>query len=63
VLNFSDGEHSLLDIADRSSLPFEAIHDAAELLLQNDLLSVFQAEDKQGTDQRDRSREESLPRS
>ena len=25
VLNFSDGEHSLLDIAERSGLPFEAI--------------------------------------
>lgn len=40
VLNLSDGEHSLLDIADRSGLPFEAIREAAELLFQNDLLSV-----------------------
>jgi aminopeptidase-like protein len=39
VLNFSDGEHSLLDIAERSGLPFSTICDAAELLHQNALLS------------------------
>ena len=39
VLNFSDGEHSLLDIAERSGLPFGVIHDAAELLLQSGLLA------------------------
>jgi aminopeptidase-like protein len=38
VLNLSDGEHSLLDIAERSGLPFSAISDAAELLWQNGLL-------------------------
>ncbi len=38
VLNLSDGEHSLLDIAERSGLPFHAIHDAAELLRTNGLL-------------------------
>jgi aminopeptidase-like protein len=38
VLNFSDGDHSLLDIAERSGLPFAAIHDAAELLGENCLL-------------------------
>jgi aminopeptidase-like protein len=40
ALNFSDGEHSLLDIAERSGLPFAAIRDAAELLQQNGLLSA-----------------------
>jgi aminopeptidase-like protein len=40
VLNLSDGEHSLLDIAERSGLPFPAIGDAAELLLEKGLLSV-----------------------
>jgi aminopeptidase-like protein len=40
VLNLSDGKHSLLDIADRSDLPFHAILDAAELLCQSGLLSV-----------------------
>ena len=40
VLNLSDGEHSLLDIADRSGIPFATIHESAELLRQNGLLSV-----------------------
>jgi aminopeptidase-like protein len=40
VLNLSDGEHSLLDIAARSALPFAAISDAAELLCDSGLLSV-----------------------
>jgi aminopeptidase-like protein len=40
VLNLSDGTHSLLDIAERSGLPFSVIHDAAELLSQNGLLSA-----------------------
>jgi aminopeptidase-like protein len=40
VLNFSDGQHSLLDIAERSGIPFTAINDAAELLHQSSLLSV-----------------------
>lgn len=39
VLNFSDGKHSLLEIAELSGLPFAAIHDAAELLSQNGLLT------------------------
>jgi len=39
VLNYSDGEHSLLDIADRSGIPFTEIHDAAELLREKGLLS------------------------
>jgi aminopeptidase-like protein len=40
VLNFSDGEHSLLDIAQRSELSFSTICDAAELLHQNGLLAI-----------------------
>jgi len=39
VLNLSDGDHSLLDIAERSGLPFSAIRDAADLLCQGGLLS------------------------
>jgi aminopeptidase-like protein len=38
VLNLSDGEHSLLDIAERAGIPFSAISDAAELLCQSGLL-------------------------
>lgn len=39
VLNLSDGEHSLLDIAERSRLPFASIRAAADLLHQSGLLA------------------------
>jgi aminopeptidase-like protein len=39
VLNLSDGEASLLDIAQRSGLPFAAVRDAAALLARHDLLA------------------------
>jgi len=39
VLNQSDGTHSLLDIAERSGLPFDAIRDAAERLEDAGLLT------------------------
>jgi aminopeptidase-like protein len=39
VLNLSDGDHSLLDIAERSKLSFAQINDAAELLCTAGLLS------------------------
>jgi aminopeptidase-like protein len=38
VLNLSDGEHSLLDIAERSKLPFAAVKEAAASLAATDLL-------------------------
>jgi aminopeptidase-like protein len=38
VLNLSDGTYSLLDIAERSGLPFDAIWNAAEALLKHGLL-------------------------
>ncbi len=38
VLNYSDGEHSLLDISSRARLPFAEIHRAAEALEQHRLL-------------------------
>ena len=38
VLNFSDGEHSLLDIARRAKTPFALIQRAAETLCAHDLL-------------------------
>jgi aminopeptidase-like protein len=40
VLNLSDGEHSLLDIAERSGISFCAIHEAAEVLCKGGLLSA-----------------------
>ena len=39
VLNQSDGRNSLLDIAERSGLPFGVVADAAELLRENGLLT------------------------
>jgi len=45
VLNLSDGDHTLLDIADRSGMPFSAICAAAELLRENGLLSVMIGDD------------------
>ena len=38
VLSYSDGEHSLLDIADRAGLPFDAIAAAADALLAAELV-------------------------
>jgi aminopeptidase-like protein len=52
MLNLSDGEHSLLDIAERSGLPFPLISDAAELLRECGLLSVVPEEVAAGTQNR-----------
>jgi aminopeptidase-like protein len=38
VLNLSDGEHSLLDISDRSGLPYPTIREAADALREHALL-------------------------
>ena len=38
VLSLSDGQHSLLDISDRSGLPYARVRDAAEALREHDLL-------------------------
>jgi aminopeptidase-like protein len=43
VLNLSDGEHTLLDIAERSGLAFDTLHDAASLLLRHGLLKEVPA--------------------
>jgi len=39
VLNLSDGTSSLLDIAERSGLPFGVIRDSADLLKKAGLLA------------------------
>jgi aminopeptidase-like protein len=39
VLNLSDGEHSLLDIAERSGIAYQAILEAADRLTAAGLLS------------------------
>jgi aminopeptidase-like protein len=59
VLNLSDGEHTLLDIAERSAIPFSTILDAATLLAEKGLL-VLLPEDStrksiEGTDSAPRS--------
>lgn len=41
VLNLSDGEHSLLDIAERSGLSFTTIIEAASALLRHGLLREY----------------------
>lgn len=38
VLNLSDGEHSLLDVAERSRMSFRSIRAAADILLEHELL-------------------------
>src|SRR5581483_9018494 len=38
VLNVADGTHSLLEIADRSRLPFDVVRRAAETLRRHGLL-------------------------
>ena len=40
VLNFSDGTQSILDIAERSDLPFEVVRRAAQLLQAQGLLAI-----------------------
>ncbi len=44
VLNFSDGQHSLLDISDRSALGFDLIKNAADVLLEHGLLRACPTE-------------------
>jgi aminopeptidase-like protein len=38
VLNLADGEHTLLDVAERAGLPFDVIANAARLLVEHALL-------------------------
>ncbi|MEH2024405.1 DUF4910 domain-containing protein [Nostoc sp.] len=40
VLNLSDGQHTLLDIAERSGMSFDVIKSAADILLAHDLLTI-----------------------
>jgi aminopeptidase-like protein len=42
VLNLSDGKNTLLDIAERSKLPFQMISDAAEVLCKASLLAKIE---------------------
>jgi aminopeptidase-like protein len=51
VLNLSDGENSLLDIAERSGQPFSLINQAAQTLCENRLLEVISEEAPQRLEQ------------
>jgi aminopeptidase-like protein len=44
VLNLSDGDHSLLDIAERSGLEFAVVRTAAQTLQEHDLLRPIEGE-------------------
>ena len=55
VLNLSDGEHSLLDIAERSGLPFSGISEAANLLLESGLLSVIPEDESANSVEKNRA--------
>jgi aminopeptidase-like protein len=46
VLNLSDSQHSLLDIAERADLPFHAIHQAATALAESGLLTPVGSQDR-----------------
>ncbi|MCK5613605.1 DUF4910 domain-containing protein [Candidatus Pacearchaeota archaeon] len=41
VLNLSDGKHDLLDIAERAEMDFDLVRNAADILLNNDLLEEY----------------------
>jgi aminopeptidase-like protein len=57
VLNLSDGEHSLLDIAERSGLSFSAIKCAAQILCESNLLEVISEQESKGKTQLDAGQE------
>ena len=63
VLNLSDGEHSFLDIAERSGVSFPLISEAADLLCQKGLLSVVPSDAGEETRRDGAASENSLPRS
>ena len=44
VLNLSDGEHDLIDIADISKLPIESFFEVAEKLKEQNILEVFNSD-------------------
>ena len=63
ALNLSDGEHTLLDIAERSGMPFPMISEAADLLCQKGLLSAVSHAAGEETCRGGGAHANSLPRS
>lgn len=45
TLNLSDGNYSLLDIAERSGLPFALVKESAEVLLSKELLTLVEGDE------------------
>lgn len=45
TLNFSDGKHSVLDIAERAGVSFERIHKSAQILAAHGLLKEVRSDD------------------
>jgi aminopeptidase-like protein len=62
VLNLSDGEHSLLDIAERSGIFFSKISEAADVLCQKGVLSVISNDEEQGAERGEPLHEDSRQR-
>jgi aminopeptidase-like protein len=50
TLNLSDGQHSVLDIAERADLPFEVVRKTADLLREHGLLKPLGSVQQQRTD-------------
>jgi aminopeptidase-like protein len=48
MLNLSDGHHSLLDIAERSNLPFQTLAQAASALIEHSLLTPVSGQELNG---------------
>jgi aminopeptidase-like protein len=46
ILNLSDGQHSLLDVAERSGMPFAVVRRAADVLAHHDLLEPLNRENE-----------------
>jgi len=60
VLNLSDGDHSLLDIAEKSHLAFPMIQDAANLLVESGLLAAASEERNRESPSQDAGVEKSV---
>jgi aminopeptidase-like protein len=60
VLNLSDGDHSLLDIAEQSHLAFSMMRDAADLLVDSGLLAALSGERDAGSPTQDASAAKSV---
>ena len=49
VMSMADGEHTTLDVAERSGLPFAVVHEAAMALQQVDLVQREESGEQRST--------------